>query len=342
MIKINDLRSSNGSSISFDQLKNGFLSRISKKTSPKDLISSINTYGPAKNRRPLTPTQITIRDYLTNNFEAIILGLPSELENFIGTFNRNGWETEFYNVQANGQIVSTDFGNTILKTFGYESRFRSVKSKGIWLAEKLGIKSCPYCNAQYTLITKSNGKANKAKFQFDHFFPKKKYPYLSISLFNLIPSCANCNLSKGDRSLTLSDHYHPFHNSISDKFDFRIDNESLIKRLIDFFFFGLDLNISMVSSSSANKKFVDDHNKLYELDAIYENHKDVADDILMKSVIYNSGQKDELMNKIAGLFPDEATFNRYLIGTYPLKEEILKRPLTKFMQDIARQVNLIE
>ena len=35
--------------------------------------------------------------------------------------------------------------------------------------------------------------------QFDHWFPKKKYPLLAISFYNLIPCCTYCNSSvKGD------------------------------------------------------------------------------------------------------------------------------------------------
>ncbi|MFK4985705.1 hypothetical protein ACI4B7_28170, partial [Klebsiella pneumoniae] len=80
----------------------------------------------------------------------------------------------------------------------------------IWLARQLNLKCCPYCNAQYTIIANSDAGKTIAKFQFDHFFSKDKFPYLSISLYNLIPSCANCNITKSKKPLNLKDHYHPY------------------------------------------------------------------------------------------------------------------------------------
>ena len=47
------------------------------------------------------------------------------------------------------------------------------------------------------------------------------------------------------------------------------------------------------------------------------------------------------MMKIKGLFSDERQFLRYLIGNYAFSDEINERPLSKFTQDIARQLKLI-
>lgn len=62
------------------------------------------------------------------------------------------------------------------------------------LLEKLDVKVCPYCNRQYTFTVPKV----KVSPQFDHYFPISKYPYLQLSLFNLIPSCSTCNLKKSD------------------------------------------------------------------------------------------------------------------------------------------------
>ncbi len=52
----------------------------------------------------------------------------------------------------------------------------------------LEISTCYYCNIDFvnTYNTK-NGKKNK--FTLDHYFDKSTYPYLALSLYNLIPSC---------------------------------------------------------------------------------------------------------------------------------------------------------
>lgn len=69
------------------------------------------------------------------------------------------------------------------------------ESSAYWLQRQLEVKVCPYCNRMYT--TTLFGK-NKIRPDFDHFYPKSEYPYLAVSLFNLIPSCSMCNRKKSD------------------------------------------------------------------------------------------------------------------------------------------------
>lgn len=71
------------------------------------------------------------------------------------------------------------------------------ESTAYWLQRQLGVKVCPYCNRMYT--TTLFGE-DKIRPDFDHFYPKSKYPYLAVSLFNLIPSCSMCNKRKGDKA----------------------------------------------------------------------------------------------------------------------------------------------
>lgn len=72
-----------------------------------------------------------------------------------------------------------------------------AESTAYWLQRQLGVKVCPYCNRMYT--TTLFGE-EKMRPDFDHFYPKSKYPYLAVSLFNLIPSCSMCNKKKGDKA----------------------------------------------------------------------------------------------------------------------------------------------
>lgn len=64
-----------------------------------------------------------------------------------------------------------------------------------WLQSQLNVKVCPYCNRMYT--TTLYGK-KRIRPDFDHFYPQSRYPYLAVSLFNLIPSCNVCNRAKSD------------------------------------------------------------------------------------------------------------------------------------------------
>lgn len=54
--------------------------------------------------------------------------------------------------------------------------------------ESLGIKVCPYCNARSLNLSHAFDRID-----IDHYFPHAYYPCLGISLYNLVPSCTDCN-----------------------------------------------------------------------------------------------------------------------------------------------------
>jgi len=94
---------------------------------------------------------------------------------------------------------------SIETAFSYGSFRQSIHC--LWFAKTLGIRTCLYCNTAYTLIAEGHcPSAAKALFEFDHFYPKSLYPWLSLSMHNLIPSCGTCNR-------ILSDDQKPAHLS---------------------------------------------------------------------------------------------------------------------------------
>lgn len=65
-------------------------------------------------------------------------------------------------------------------------------------------KRCPYCAVDHVTTV-------------DHYFSKDEYPYLSVSLQNLIPSCAECNHLKGSRSkMNGFPVLHPYFDDLDD------------------------------------------------------------------------------------------------------------------------------
>ncbi len=88
------------------------------------------------------------------------------------------------------------------------------------LAERLNkrLKFCPYCNAETIYaFTIKGGKAKVLKSAFDHYFPRSRYPFLGLSLYNLIPACTRCNSSlKRDHYEDLVSMAHPYGEEQSD------------------------------------------------------------------------------------------------------------------------------
>ena len=100
------------------------------------------------------------------------------------------------------------------KCFDYEWFSRSKEWNLGMLAEKLNkhLKFCPYCNAETIYaFTIREGKARVLKSAFDHYFPRARYPFLGLSLYNLIPACTRCNSSlKRDQYEDLVSMAHPY------------------------------------------------------------------------------------------------------------------------------------
>lgn len=104
----------------------------------------------------------------------------------------------------------------LMKIFGYKEIFNtSSKAEAYWLSTKIDTNTCVYCNRQYAFtVIKGNGtnaSERIARPAFDHWFDKKDYPLMSLSLCNLIPSCTICNSSvKSATKFDLSTHTHPY------------------------------------------------------------------------------------------------------------------------------------
>ncbi len=316
------------------ELEVDFVSKFQSSSNPQTYLN--NAITKRKKKRVLTPhikKEILVLQYLKKNIWKLLIEKPNELHLRIKYLEKRRWQKLIYDHKM------TKFGIELLDIFGYRNRFRSNKNRGIWLARQLNIKSCPYCNAQSTIIAATTLGNDIAKFQFDHFFSKDKYPYLSISLYNLIPACVNCNITKSSKLLDLKNHYHPYFSDLSICFKFYLKYNPDPKKLNLSQVKLQNLDIEIVPKYPLAKSFVDTHNNLYHINGVYERYQDIAEELLIKSIIYTKHfQATQL--KIKNLFPDESTYLRYLIGAYPSSGDMLKRPLSKFTQDIAKQLKL--
>jgi hypothetical protein len=211
--------------------------------------------------------------------------------------------------------------------------------------QKIGIKSCIYCNSQLTLTIEKTihlkTKVNNifiAKFQVDHFYPKDKYPYLSISLYNLYPTCASCNNAKKVTEVNFKLYQD---NVLPSKYKFKLDIKSkakfLTSRNVN------DIEFNFLDPEKPDKKVVvkGSFEDTFQINGIYKTQKDVAEEIILKSQIYNKAYKKKLMNSFPHIFSNTNLGNRIILGNYCEREDIHKRPLAKFMQDIAEDAGLI-
>ncbi len=76
-----------------------------------------------------------------------------------------------------------------------------------YFREKEFVKFCPYCNTKTAHHIVNAGGEVVDSYELDHFYDKARYPLLSYSLFNLVPSDHTCNVTN-KRDIQFTDEYH--------------------------------------------------------------------------------------------------------------------------------------
>ncbi|QOW10112.1 hypothetical protein Q73A0000_06940 [Kaistella flava (ex Peng et al. 2021)] len=214
-------------------------------------------------------------------------------------------------------------------------RYDAVRDKEFLpYAKKIGIKSCIYCNAQFSITTESTNGTLSGKYELDHFYPKSKYPFLSTSFFNLILCCSHCNKTKYDNTALFN--LYVIDYNLIEPFSFSLDKRSMLRYLLTqneeelvIIFDSIDLDLKT------------NHENLFHISKLYNQHKDIVEEIIWKSKIYNKSYKDSLSDSFTSLFPNTSNFNRFILGNYDSPNDTHKRPMSKLIQDIAKQLGLI-
>ncbi|WP_316801465.1 hypothetical protein [Pedobacter frigidisoli] len=247
--------------------------------------------------------------------------------------------------------ITNLFWKTVVSAMGYKEL---REHEFLYFLSSMGIKTCVYCHSQLTLViektyykknypklgkVKGQIKTWKGLLELDHKHPKSKYPFLSTSFYNLYPVCGSCNKAKstGDVNFFLyNDTGSP------EVFKFFIDNQSLIKYKTKANPADLEIKFKHVLPANvANDAFLEHYEKLFSISKIYNMQKDVAEELIIKQAVYSKPYVESLFNRFRSLFPDKKIINRLLIGNYDEPDDVHKRPMAKFVQDISKDIGLL-
>ncbi len=201
-----------------------------------------------------------------------------------------------------------------------------------FVEEKLEVDSCYFCNIEFINKFKSSADGEfKNGFTLDHYIDKGKYPYLALSLYNLIPSCYTCNSKvKGvDEINNLSPSSSKFDFDEKVKFrTFMINKNLQIDKEKDFALM-LKENFSL-----DYKEYIDG----FMLNERYEYHKYKVIEMINKRKEYPDSRIKELANLTQ---KTEEEVKQDLFGEYLFKNDNLrKRPLSKLIKDISQELGL--
>ena len=268
------------------------------------------------------------RDYLNlliNGFESIILANPNKIKTYKVLFDR----------LITGSDISKnhkEFKNELLIRMGY-SNLRNEYYPIFF--QKTGIKACVYCNSQLTVTVRTISNTKSAKYQVDHFLPKSEYPCFSISFFNLLPVCGPCNGKKSASAVNFNVYSSNPIDLKTSPFKFELDKKSIVSYRLD----GNKNKLQIKFIDPSNRGF--DEN--FDIEGIYNTQKDLAEELILKSMIYKESYLKSLKISFKKLYPNKMPMvERLLVGNYTDEKDIHKRPMAKFTQDIARQLKLIK
>lgn len=199
--------------------------------------------------------------------------------------------------------------------------------------KKLGIRTCPYCNRQYT-FTISSSHANTSP-EYDHFYEKSKFPILAVSFYNLVPSCHTCNHVKGIQDIRIN----PFFHEMQGRF-------SIVHAQSNAELRGCELN-ERVKKVDWKLKFketndADERNiEALGLQELYEQHDDYIDEMIAKTQAYNIYAREALVSAFQGAGYMERDVQNFVWGPYLDTAKYKERPLSKLTHDLLEQFEII-
>ncbi|MFJ8118345.1 hypothetical protein [Bacillus mycoides] len=287
-----------------------------------------------------------ILTFIYKNFERLVIGNPYELDDIKETISKKVNNIVMKEYLQEHQKRKEDEIKAVLESIfvaEYE-RFsnRNVLNNNLWWAytfvQNLNISVCPYCNSQFIFTYLS--KEGKTRPVLDHFFCKSKYPYLAISIYNLVPCCKVCNSDfKGSIECDLINYINPYIHEFEGKVLFKrsVTEERSQKGKKDYFSAIIgksdDFNITLDYNNLA-KELVPQYKKhaeVFHIEEIYEYHKNYVKDIINKSSIYNDIYTNQLKSSYIKLFQNDEDLRQVLI---PREDQMNNIILSKLTRDI--------
>ena len=203
---------------------------------------------------------------------------------------------------------------------------RNGKKMSVRMVNELGITVCPYCNRDY-INTRADSNAGS---QLDHFYCRSSYPFLAVSLYNLIPACGVCNLTKLNRTNKLISPY-------DQKYEFNI-NEFLC-----------DESTGEILWKKFDETEMRENVEVLKLKEAYKIHEDnEIKEILNKRNIYVKSQMDEILkvlNKETGgttrSFTEEQ-LKEWIYGKTISDKDYKLTSVGKLKHDILKQLGVYD
>lgn len=160
---------------------------------------------------PSSTTGLKEKDYeskliekITKSIRTILIGDPLEIADFARSVITDFPEFTSYlalrrKPDDKNHVKHKNTLKIINECFNYDWFSNQVEWGAYALVQAYNLRTCPYCQANHVNLHIEKKRQRKSLPTFrlrpplDHYLPKALYPYLSVSISNLIPCCTQCN-----------------------------------------------------------------------------------------------------------------------------------------------------
>jgi hypothetical protein len=208
------------------------------------------------------------------------------------------------------------------------------------IAERSDIDNSPLIQSLISSNHSIKLEDKYSHFTLDHVLDKGSHPLIALSLYNFVPSCYSCNSKfKGSKQF-INNASMGYLSPTSDNFSFTNDvkftlyfhnnkNISAINNINDFI-----LDFYYLRNQDEYEKYIN----IFKLKGRYIFHKDEVINLIDKKKRYSQSKLNEISN-IINISSEQ--IKKDIFGKELFKGNIEDVSMTKFKQDIAKNINLI-
>jgi len=272
-----------------------------------------------------------LKDFIESKLEDILVSKPEDLKNI-------------NDLLLGHRAYKNALKPKIKKIFNY--KYFTAKGNNRYdaytLAAKLQIRTCLYCNRNYTLtVDKGSGKDDKfIRPEFDHFFDQDDYPLLALSVYNLIPSCKTCNSTlKHTAKFKLSENIHPYVDDVISDYNYQYLPYTVSAILGGSAHLGVKL-IPTSTDAILNQR-IENSCEIFRLNEIFSAHSEELKDMFDIRHRFSQRYLIELVGKYEKLDFDYDDIYRIVFGTYSKEADFSKRPFSKVKKDILIELGIL-
>lgn len=284
----------------------------------KAITSEINIL--LRTRQLSEPFKQELRE-LKNSLYLILVGDILQIRLFIKTLHQNKSLLIHRHCEKNHPKSANykKFQKRFEDLYVKELSGNSLKKSFFEMFEDINV--CPYCNRNFiNPIYKKTKVGCDNEIQspdIEHFFPKSMYPFLSLSISNLLPSCSFCNKIKSNVD-TYEDCRSPY----------EIDNKQ------DFIFaFPQDLQNINKRKITLNTKFK--NSEILHLENFYsEVHSQYINEVYFDVFSHPKQYLDELSIILRKDESEQKKWYKKFFRNYADEADFNKYPLSKLTKDL--------